>query len=473
MFAFLWILLFRQTGTGSFARFRYILSSFGFYEGANITMKFNAPEGTRQHSLVVHWFRSGTIPDDLYTGIATSGYNCSNYKSAARFSVTFDSPEKEVHAITLEKGILVPVIVNCNYRNVSSIDYDMDFSYYNVKTQLDYREYPNLITLPMLIALGCALFVVWLVLNICYRRSFQAFGYAITAIIVLYIVSVSCSYGWYHAADHNHSSKTWRIVWIVFAYIYWACLVTFVVVAASGWGTMNTEITKWKLALIMGCSVVMVSCLWAFTFADNIGTWGIFPMVIGLAAGALLGKTLLDNDKAAKIRLEAHMMVITEMGIDPKTTPIYDKYIIYMRFMRFMIPSMGIGVVIYVALLWASMADWVLQLWFNIMQFGALTGIVVVFRPRGAKFDKYMRQDRSDPGDRRKIAVEDLNKFDVNRQDGVSAWDGETQLPLEPVIVPTTKCDSWLVEDTQSEATNANVSTHSNEQPQVLKQNLL
>ena len=122
MFAFLWILLFRQTGTGSFARFRYILSSFGFYEGANITMKFNAPEGDRQHSLVVHWFRSGTIPDDLYAGIATSGYNCSNYKSAASFSVTFDSPEKEVHAITLEKGILVPVIVNCNYRNVSFVN---------------------------------------------------------------------------------------------------------------------------------------------------------------------------------------------------------------------------------------------------------------------------------------------------------------------------------------------------------------
>ena len=454
MFAFLWILLFREAGTGSFARFRYVLSSFGFYEGANITMKFKAPEGDRQHSLFVHWFRRGTIPVDLYLGFAELGYDCSDYESMMRFNVTFDSPEKEVHAIAPEKGILIPVIVNCDCGTVSAIDYDVDFSYYNVKTQLDYRERPNLFTLPVLCALGCALFVAWLVLNFCYQRRFEAFGYAITAILVLYIVSVSCSYGWYKVADRTDNSKTWRYVWIVFGYFYWACLLTFVIIAASGWGTMNSDITKWQLALTMCCCVVIVSCFWVISYVSNIGLWGLIPLALGFTAIMLLARELVRNVQAASMHLRAHMMVIYRTGIDPKTTPVYLKYTTYRQFMLVLSGCMCIGLAIFAALIWFGIDDWVLQIWFNIMQIGTLTGIIIVFRPRGVKIDRYMRQDRSDPGDRESIALEDLNDFDVNRQDdGVSAWDGEAQLPLEPVVVSSAPSRSWFGQRAQSETT--------------------
>ena len=436
MFVLLLLVLYRVSGRVSFAYFRAVLSSFGFYKGAEITVRLTpVSPAVVNRSLVIHWFKPSTVPLDLYFGADFGLFECDEFDSKMSFNVTLMEPEVVLQHTVEEKGVLIPIIVHCGH-DPARLKYDAEFVYHNVKTQLDYREWPNIITFPIICALSGVLLIVWIVLNCCRQRKFKGLNYAITAILVLYIISAITSCIWYRVADKTDDYDAWSYVSIVLSYFYWACLLTFIVVAATGWGTMNSELTLCKLIVTIVCCILTVACFWIMSYATNLGLWMLIPVILGFTCAVLLARELIRNTQEAMMHVRAHMMVIYRSGIDAKTTPVYLKYTTYRQFMIVLGAAIAATLVLFAALIWLGVDDWVNRLFFNLSQVITLACITFVFRPRGEKIDRYLRQDRTDPGDRESIALEDLNGFDMNAESQETApWDGESRLPLEPVLI--------------------------------------
>jgi hypothetical protein len=225
------------------------------------------------------------------------------------------------------------------------------------------------------------------------------------------------------------------VVAIVFDAIYWGVLMVFLIIAAGGWGLMKTDITNKKVVLAVVAAVGFSASSFVVRYAaDKLHGWIVVVILIGLGSIALAVWQSFVNFHHARQNATGHLFSIFQRGIDHMTTPIYAKYRSLSVFFWFVIFSFTAVYLVAVILSNVEAPNWVDTSIYFFWQAILLGFLACFYRPRGHALDRYFRPDDEETGDRDRIQMDDLSGFDIQRHEGLRAWDCDILLPLEPVM---------------------------------------
>ena len=83
---------------------------------------------------------------------------------------------------------------------------------------------------------------------------------------------------------------------------------------------------------------------------------------------------------------------------------------------------------------------WIDYMFKDIWQLSIILAFIVLYRPRSAVVDEYMRRDEDvQDGERDEVRLEDLTHYSFSDNDNKKNWEEGERLPLEPVAVKSSE----------------------------------
>jgi hypothetical protein len=415
------------------------LSSFGFLPNgiANDTFSLDSPETRSSHILVHLYTRSEFIDFELNPYLDTDNCSDPRFNSGWNFSLILTSQSSPLPPqIASSKAVIIPVILHCSYSSGPPASYSVTQLYDNIESRLDYRELPNLTMLPILIGVWGAALVGWTAFAMHKKRRPELIHICVTSLGIIFLITLILTFAWYKHADKSDSGTTAMVFCIIFEALFWTLLFIFLIVASSGWGVIVSNLTRSKLVKTVAGSIGLTAAVYIVRYV-YLGLWILLVLVVVAAAGYFVALEVLDNTGYAQTEVKAHLLVIFRDGIDPTTTPVYEKYRTYGRFVSFAAGTAIALAAVVVFMMFADVPHWIELLVFYLFTIALLAVVGYLYRPRGEAVDRYFRVDDDDEGDRQAIQLDDLNDFDVSGSQGqgkLRPWDGEA-LPPRPVLV--------------------------------------
>ncbi|OHT05406.1 hypothetical protein TRFO_26889 [Tritrichomonas foetus] len=438
-FSILITLCYRITGKASFYTDIVSLGNFGFYK--NGTFSFTLANNISN-------FKAGRVKLFIMTAkqyksflrdymnfeidIETCSYN-ERYEERM-----FNLSIGQVHQFSdfiEEKGVYYSIIMNCDYNSAKFNDYYfVDAVYTNPNDQhLDYRDIPKLIMYPIFLGLVSLLLVLFVIFLIIRKRHFLKIYIFILLCCVFYILFLVFSYiSIKFDSTHDERSK-WHICLTIFECLYCIGLFSLLMVSTRGWCILNVEL-NWKETLL---NIFSVCVFFSMIYLQNnvtLNYWELGFFAIEIVAMIWMARALFLNSHYAQKHINAHMYVIKQAGIDPTTTPIYEKTKMYTYFLYVIISVVSTIIIMNICLTWVEADNWLISMTNIIIQFVTLLSTMIIFRPRGIVIDQYMMSDLSDEGERDEVRLDDLDGFNPNDKGG-AVWQEGMKLPLQPILV--------------------------------------
>jgi hypothetical protein len=220
-------------------------------------------------------------------------------------------------------------------------------------------------------------------------------------------------------------------------------MVMLLMIALSGWSLVKTKLTaSWWIGVGV-ISAAFCGTILAMkydqpgqpvTFEDGLIT---LITVCFLILSFLGGVLLVHGSQDANRIIKAHLLTIHQRGIDPTTTPVYEKHLRLKRLQVyvFLFFILMMGVALYVG--YGDPPDWVVLCAYFFVGFVLLVFLVDSYRPHGTGRDQCFEKDEEEIGDRDHIKLNDVNAFqiDEHRHEGLVPWNEDMTLPLEPVVM--------------------------------------
>jgi hypothetical protein len=275
------------------------------------------------------------------------------------------------------------------------------------------------------------LFLAWIAISLVRCRKFLGIHFCFVLILYLVINEVALQRG-QTSDDYNG----WWIGLVVVDCIYEFMLFSTLIIASSGWCLLHVQLTRWHFLHAL-CSVAIFVAMTAVQNYVEMGLWQILVLVVQIAAIVWALRNIRANTEDAIHHVRAHLLVITNSGIDPTTTPIYNKQKLY-QFMLWGIAT-AVLVILFVNLLFSllSAVNWVVGLGNNMIQLVILAFVLFLYRRNDMKIDRYMQTDEEIEGiGRDEVLLEDLDSVSLtNGRTGLKQCNDGMQLPLEPIVV--------------------------------------
>jgi hypothetical protein len=258
----------------------------------------------------------------------------------------------------------------------------------------------------------------------------------VTSLGFLFLVTLILTFAWYKHADKSDSGTTAMVFCVLFEALFWALLFIFLIVASGGWQVIPSNLTSRKVIKTFVGSFGLIAAVYIMRYVD-LGLWALLVFVFLAGSAFFVIVEVLENTQYAQTEVKAHLLVIFRDGIDPTTTPIYEKYRTYGRFVAFVIGTAVALAAIAILMMFAGAPHWMELMIFYLFTIALLGVLGYLYRPRGESMDKYFRIDDDADVDRQAIQLDDLTDFDVAESqtgEGLRQWDG-TELPPRPVLI--------------------------------------
>lgn len=448
------IISYRVTGKVKLYYRAGFICDFGFYDEGeyHFTFRNNITKFEKARSSIFlmtkkqyESFQNALINDEL--DFAKCDYNEVYDKYLINFTDNYD--EITYSGQVDVKQVYYTVIMNCDYELSRDDDkFFFDGIYMNPGGQLlDYREIPKLKIYPTFMGIFSFVLFLFIGVLIYYKRHFLKMYIFIVVCCLMYILFLVFSLlALKYSSTHDDHSK-WEICLTVFECLYCICLFSLLVILSTGWCILNIELDIKQTIFSVTAITVMFSMLF-LQMNVELGYYELIFFFLELVAMFFVARALFENTKEAEVNISAHLYVISKKGIDPKTTPIYEKYKMYHLFLYLNLFLFLFMIIVNSILGLFTVDDW-LQSMINIfLQLLAIINPMIIFRPRGKSIDRYMESDVnegllnnnddnggiSDQGGRDEVMLDDLDGFDPRNTQGTE-WQDGMQLPLQPVLV--------------------------------------
>jgi hypothetical protein len=440
----------RVSGTARYASDFVYVGDFGFYAGGTIKFSWLNKGSAHQwdaKAVVMsddswkQWYveyLAGRYSSDICTVVSPVGDDVLTV-----FGPVPDAPVQAQEPVLLnitKSAVYVMIIQNCDDRDMKGskegIYVNVIFSNPNGQ-HLDSRDVPSLAVVTIMIALFGILIVGYVAYLIIKMHRLVTIHFIIGAIVILYILYLTC----YEAALKVHSKSDDRTSWskalIAFETIYTIVLFSFLMIASGGWPILHVEV-KWYsvLSAILSVGVFMGSIVVSREL--DLRLWVFLVLVLEGLAMAWILRTVLMNTRDARQHVKAHLYVIQAEGIDPRTTPVWEKFRMYNAFMYVVGFAFAAFFLVNIVWIFLNASNWVTNFVSNLVQLGIILMMMNLYRPRGRGGTAYFARDQPTEGEeRRQVLIEevDLMDLDSGQREGMRDWDEGVRLPLEPVLV--------------------------------------
>lgn len=308
----------------------------------------------------------------------------------------------------------------------------------NPNSNLDANQLPCLFEKPILAGLSGLLFIFWfgnwlmhftLTINLheCFTMTYL--------FCVLYGVIHFGELWHYHYSD-DHTSFT--EVRVTIKFVFDTLMLATVLMAAKGWSIVRTSLTKKQVAV---CFIATLLYSVPSSIIENVvmtKAWVLYLCLAFMVFGLFVYvRDVVHSVYQSLAYVLAHMMVIAEEGFDVKTTPIWQKYVMFRGLQWGLIAYMPLRLGIETAVEVFKPAYWIGQTLNDFLTLAWLTASAVLFRLRRVSGRNYMAigDQSQEPRQFDRGLLEGVSIDSDQMQQGTRMWEEGTQLPPQPIFI--------------------------------------
>lgn len=307
-------------------------------------------------------------------------------------SATFlDSPVSLVNSIP-SKGVYHVFYAHCHQDPVE-ITYTYEFT--NGDSHLDSRAMPGLIEEPIAIVIILVVLSLWLVNWALHRHIKIYIHYVMTVMFILALLSRLARFGWLKYQEKYDFNRGMQAVMIIFRLFFEISLYFVILLVAKGWCIMRRSVKFVELIVALTSTI----CYLVFqTIIDyvSLGNWAILVMFLELAAMIVYAREMIVAINRGQFQTYAHLLALSNAGIDPETTPIWQKWTMFQRLQYIIMTYLILVLARMCALYFAEDILWLNSFLEDIADITALIALAIIYRLRGGSADGYSLLDEMD-----------------------------------------------------------------------------
>lgn len=413
----------------SFEGFYPKIDSFGFLKGSNYSFTIHS---TNPVSFILCYLNGEELAKVFSKDFSKINIcDLTYHVSEINHSISFREHFLTINGSILRKEVYHIFLFNCLLRKTEII---VEYQMKNPLSLLDYRKIPA-ITIKKYTQIVLIIFLLISVVLLIYQKGgLSRFIYVYMFVSTGLLISNSFHINelkWQSISEENTKFTLFRMVSMFFTKVV---LYTSLFLGSCGWG-MCYSYVNYKTII---SSLIAASLLYIFeTGAQSsiLENW-IIVFILGFILSAIIiTKTVLIYIDDTENHILAHLIAIYKTGIDPSTTPVYDRFVLYNRFQKtlsiyFLISFVLINIKIFGDLdfwiyEWVEDSNSIYILCMLLIRFNKITEI-----PNGYN-------DINDiPNE---IMEEELKGLDINSEliqdHSLERWEYGTVLPSQPKIV--------------------------------------
>lgn len=331
--------------------------------------------------------------------------------------------------------LLVPK--NKNNKFFDRVNYTMFIECSNPNSKLGYDQYPMIYTLVIFAGLIGLLLVAWVInwLRFVTWTNYLNFYFMATFCLTLAFYIVYSLEIWH---KHNSDDPTILEYVRIALRINEIFIFNIILLVCKGWKVVRNSLSIWEhlyTFVISAGFVIPLIVLEAETLQRPMWVKILLVVLMGASAGIFYVIMFIGVRDANEI-VKAHMIVISESGIDPNTTPIAKKFSLF-RSVSVASSIFFILVIIRsVILVILPIEKWILQLIYDILYTTLLYAAAWIFRLKKETASGYIEIEgiNESQEETREFTVDEIeNRRDLTFEG--EQWDGSAPLPPQPFVI--------------------------------------
>jgi hypothetical protein len=363
--------------------------------------------------------------------------NCCGNRSLPGVQVNVTSNGK-YSGFSDSRQILYFRLANCKHQqNQEAIaDAILTLTCQNPTSHQDFRWYGVLSAKLFTISALSVIIALWIINWILHFRVQIGIHYLITTMFASVLIMTIVRYLELRALDKEHTAPVLTPIRVVLVISSASAFCITFLMATKGWCIIRDEISCAEFFRSCFASFFFIT-LGAIAFYLEPGTIQIIVVFVAVLFVALFVRELFTSVNDASLHVMAHLLAISNAGIDPETTPVYKKHMMYQRL------HLGIIVGCVFMLLKAAMIIanafnfWLDELITDLIMVAGAAGFAVIFRLREIEVFGYGVIEESERGE---FSLADVEKAGglgrVSDFGGAGRkWDSGMPLPLMPNLV--------------------------------------
>jgi hypothetical protein len=319
------------------------------------------------------------------------------------------------------------------YAEVDSATVVISADFANGASRLDYRAAPALIERPIALVLFSVLLTLWL-LNWFLNSNLKIYvHYCLTGMYVSAVLARAARLFYIEYTDVHDFSAGAQAVSLLFRVIFQLFLYVVILLCANGWCIVRQRLPLSDLVRAISLAAVFLVAETVLDYADLGSNARIFFLLVMLTSLCLYARELVRSSGLASMYIHMYLLEISNSGIDPESTPIWEKSRMFERLQYCIILYMSLMILQMLVSMFTASVSWVMALMEDIADFGAIVALAVVYRLKGGNRNGFtLVGDDAEMGE---LVLTDLELVpDAGRtlRKGGTRWEEGMPLPPPP-----------------------------------------
>jgi hypothetical protein len=339
--------------------------------------------------------------------------------------------EAEILFPIQKQDVYRPLIVAC--RSETS-RYTVLIEFQNGDSLLDSRRLPSFVVIPIEFLCLMVIIISWVVNQIVFRKGVVSLQHAITIAMLLGAVTVAREYCVLWSESLRDEPTFFNLGQNLCSMLFEISIYSTLILAAKGWCIVVPHISTSDVTeIVLYCSILFIFRELYSRIQMTVFAICMFALTAGVML--LLWLSLINGIRAVDRRIVAHMKIIYNAGINPCSTPVYFKHLIYAFLVHVTVIYFSGNVVIMSLEIAGSLHAWLKDMLVWILNVGLLCSLGFLFRSRKADCSGYLRFEgglQMDEETVKNIDPEFLGEMDDS---GLIEWTEGMELPPAPILV--------------------------------------
>lgn len=432
MFLFFSILQYKQVTRVRTIAPIYAVGDFGFEEKANYSITINIKDIDK----MANHTRYIILNKEQNTQYVSKHFNASMFCKNDSLSFLHKDINQQIISISdviEKKGVYYQKLVNCESEGYISLTVKQVF--HNPSTHLDYR-WIGIIKAKFYVVVAFIVLIAFWIANWVFHFRVQIWiHYCFTAVFIFAALYNGIRFMELKKLDVQDETvflTTLRITAEVFGIV---AFMTTLLFAAKGWCIVRDELSLFEVVSTLLYSVLIITLMTISVYV-YLGSFEIVVLIAGIVVSILFIRELIVSINDASLHIMAHLLAISNAGIDPETTPIYRKHTMYTYFNWTIIGACTMLLILLCSSVFFEIPLWANETSTDVTLLVFLTALALIFRLRGTDTAGYSSITGGDFSDVNEIALTDIeNARHTPLSKGGVKWEEGMPLPAQPNLV--------------------------------------
>lgn len=334
------------------------------------------------------------------------------------------------------EGVYYTFFISCNSSaiNEDGTKIKVTFDFMNGDSHLDARAFPGLVEQPIAMIIVIVIAVAWII-NWVFHWGVKIYiHYCFTATFILAVVSRVARYAYLAYEDKHGFSQGLQVFKIICVLIFQVWLYFSMLLAAKGWCVIRKSVTFSEMFLAMASTIVLCVSSAVLSYAKLGDTAWIVLSLVMIVSLCIYGRELTRSRNDGSMHIIAHLLAISNAGIDPESTPIWHKKRMFDILQWTVTGYLALITIRLIVLMITMDILWVDPMMEDIADIALLIAIYATYKLRGGSTDGYAMIDEI--GDEFMLDdIEGVAKTGLPK--GGKKWESGMELPSPPTISTT------------------------------------